>query len=156
MSVLDFIVLVLAASAWVDCWFNGSIFDEWRAYFQARGDAWPSPYPHSESSASSEPIPQEPQPWWMTVFNWLPDWFCELVSCKFCFSHHTPWVLATVSFLPALFVAEPWDWLLKLPVYSLAATRLGNIINAYLPDRARYDRGTEGVPTLPPAGSSEQ
>jgi hypothetical protein len=63
-----------------------------------------------------------------------------MVTCKFCFSHHTPWILAAAFFLPALFLPTPWDFVLKIPVYSLAATRLGNIINAFTPDLANYYR----------------
>jgi hypothetical protein len=116
VTVLDFIVLTLAASAWVDTWFNGSIFDSWRAYSEAMADSG-----YLEKTR-------------------LRDLFYEMVTCKFCFSHHTPWILAVAFFLPALFVQPPWDFVLKIPVYSLAATRLGNIINAFTPDLANYYR----------------
>lgn len=111
MGIVDFIALVFAASAVVDAWFNGSIFADRRAYFQALDDGGSK--------------------------------LGELMSCRFCFSHHTPWILAALFFVPGLFVPEPWGFVLKLPVYSLAATRIGNIINACLPDDARYERGEE-------------
>lgn len=145
MGIVDFIALIFAASGWVDLWFNGSLFDEWRAYFQARDDfTEDEDYPDDNPSCSlSAPDPEPPRPLWMWLFDWLPDWFCELVSCKFCFSHHTPWLLAMFFLLPAMFVPAGWAFVLKVPVYCLAATRIGNIINAYVPTDARYDRGTE-------------
>ena len=143
MTALDFFALVMAASAIVDVWRNGSIFAELRAYFEARQDAGPpladDPVPTEES------LPADPNPWWMRLFDAvLPRWFAELVSCRFCLSHHTPWVAAVVCYLPTLFVTTPWMiFLLKLPVYSLAATRIGNIINACVPASAQYDRAAQ-------------
>lgn len=138
MTVLDFFALVMAASAIVDVWRNGSIFAEPRAYFEARADA---------GVASSEPLPEEglpadPNPWWMWLFDHcLPGWFAELVNCRFCLSHHTPWMAALVCYFPTLFISTAWMvFLMKLPVYSLAATRIGNIINACVPTSAQYDR----------------
>jgi len=144
VGIVDFIALVFAASGWVDSWFNGSIFAEFRAYFETRDDSAGSydTAPASSYSAT-DPWPSPPRPLWMRAFDLLPNWFCELVTCRFCFSHHTPWLLAFGLLLPALMVPDPWNFVLKIPVYSLAATRIGNIINACLPNDARYDRGVE-------------
>lgn len=142
MTTLDFVALIFAASAMVDVWLNGSLFDEWRAYFQARSDTLPPSELSSASLDDPEPIVL-PTPWWMKVFQLLPDWFCELLSCDYCLSHHTPWVLSVCFLLPAFLVGDPWGFILKIPVYSLAATRIGNIINRCMPADARYLREYE-------------
>lgn len=134
MTWLDFIVLTFAASAIVDTWRNSSLFAMGRAVLEAREDDledWPA------ESESSYPAPGLPTPWyWQSI----PVFFAKMLNCPFCFSHHTPWILAVLFFLPALWLTGTWAWLLKLPVYSLAATRLGTIINACVPDGAKYER----------------
>ncbi len=134
MSVLDFIVLTLAASAVVDVWFNGSLFADWRAFFQSTAD---------DVSDVSMPVPtgDNLSPLQRLADRWVPTWVAEMLGCSFCFSHHTPWILALVCFLPAALI--PWYWLaflFKLPAYSLAATRLGNLINAWAPAGAKYEK----------------
>lgn len=139
MTLLDFLALALASHAWVDVWRNGSIFDSLRAYMEARADA-----DLYESNEQEDQEPDGTTPRWMRLLNAIcPRWFAELVSCSFCFSHHTPWVLAVSLYFPSLFVETPWDWLLKMPIYALACTRLGTIINAIVPD-ADYERDAEG------------
>ena len=141
MTWLDFLVLTLAASGVVDVWFNGSIFADWRAFFQDKADEPDEPTPPDDSAEQlDEEDEGEPLPVMMRVADRvLPRLFAELVSCSFCFSHHTPWVLAMVCFFPGLFIETTWiAWLLKMPVYSLAATRLGNLITAFAPSEAKY------------------
>lgn len=208
MTILDFVILALAASAIVDVWFNGSLFTDFRAYFQARDDiatlddgadvdpigwvlvrnrhgvaefakfhdlgtSWSANVDEAcvfatKSSAEqlaygehvdtimpllpgrtvdmTSPLVLQPEeakrPLWMRLFDWVPDWAVELVTCRFCLSHHTPWLLVLLCYVPAWYVAETYSWLWKIPVYSLAATRLGNILNAYA-KTARYDRDEE-------------
>ena len=208
MTLLDFVVLTLAASAMVDVWFNGSVFADWRAYFQARDDiatldndadvepigwvlvrdrqgvaefakfhdlgtSWSSDVDEAcvfatKSSAEqlaygehvdsvmpllpgrtvdmTSPLVWEhddgDRPLWMRLFDWIPNWAVELVTCQFCFSHHMPWILLLACFVPAWYVAATYAWLWKIPVYSLAATRLGNILNAYA-KTSRYERDDE-------------
>jgi hypothetical protein len=96
----------------------------------------PSPGDDAEPEEEGEPLPVLMR----VADRVLPSIFAELFSCSFCFSHHAPYILALVFFFPALFVSPDWVvWLLKLPVYSLAATRAGTYLNALIPD-ARYDR----------------
>ncbi len=132
MSWLDFIALTLAASAIVDVWRNGSLFADWRAFLEDFGD-------RTETSAVLES--GEKLPFLMRLADsWLPNWVAAMLSCAFCFSYHAPWVVALVCLFPATLV--PYDWLaflLKLPVYALAATRLGNLINAWAPAGAKYE-----------------
>ena len=71
--------------------------------------------------------------------RYTPHWLAELLTCSFCLAHHTPYLLALACFFPALWAPWPWlAFLLKLPVYSLAATRAGNVLNWLLPADARY------------------
>ncbi len=139
MSWLDFLVLTLAASAVVDVWANGSIFADWRAFLQDKAD---EPPPVQAATDDSDDVIGEPMPILMRVVDRvLPRFGAELLSCMFCFSHHTPYILALLFYLPALFVDSAWGvFLLKLPVYSLAATRLGNLLDAYAPEGAKYYR----------------
>lgn|GEM_PF-2127148 len=142
MTWLDFIALTLAASAVVDVWQNGSAFADWRAFLQDKADEPdPDPAPPAVSDTDEEDE-GDPLPFMMRVADRvLPRFIAELLVCPFCFSHHTPWVLALVCFLPSFFVSWAWlVFLLKLPVYSLAATRLGNLITAFAPEEARYTR----------------
>lgn len=138
MSWLDFIVLTLAASAVLDVWFNGSIFADWRAFFQD-GPAADPVDAHVEPVATKT-SDEAPLPLLMQIAERIvPDWVVEMLNCPFCFSYHAPWMVALVCFLPADYIA--WGWvafLLKLPAYSLAATRLGNLINAWAPKEAKY------------------
>jgi hypothetical protein len=139
MTTLDFLVLTFAASAIVDVWRNGSIFTEIRAYFEARSQPALSDAP----AAATELLPVDPSPWWFRLLDrFAPRWLTELLSCNFCFSHHAPWIGALVCYFPTVFLDAPWlIFLCKLPLYSLAATRLGNILNAWAPPAAQYDRG---------------
>lgn len=175
MSCLDFIVLTLAASAIVDVWFNGSIFADWRAFFQSKADD-PIDEPITDTTASQDDEEDEgdPLPWLMQLADkWVPRPIAELVSCSFCFSHHTPWVVGLLfvfaEVVEAIYappivpemgggfwinlcewtirpVAQPYPFvqplvlLIKLPAYSLAATRLGSMLNSYLPREAKYHR----------------
>lgn len=140
MTTLDFIVLTLAAGAVVHVWFRGSIFTEPRAYTEARTDLPMSDEALADMPAPDEDDDSEPVPLWMRLADRVvPTFVCELLVCHFCLSHHTPYILALLFFLPSLFVTAPWAvFLFKLPVYSLAATRLGNIINAIAPPAVRY------------------
>ena len=144
MTWLDFFALTLAASALVDVWRNGSIFATGRAVLEAKVDEegdW------STESESSYPPPGLPTPWYWRM---IPAFFARILNCPFCLSHHTPWVLAVLFFLPALWCTGTWAWVLKLPVYSLAATRLGTIINACVPEGAKYARDNHSVPFTEP------
>ena len=140
MTALDFVVLTLAASAVVDVWLNGSLFADWRAFFQT-----PPSTPLAEPVSDDAPAAHQetPLPRLMRIADRvLPRFVAEILGCAFCFSHHTPWIVGVVCFWPATWLASPlWlIFLLKLPAYSLAATRLGNLINAWAPPSAKYDK----------------
>ncbi len=140
MTWLDFTVLILAASGLVDVWMNGGIFAEWRALFQDKADAEP-PSVEAVAADDDEGDDGEELSFAMRLADRIvPKWMASLFSCPFCLSHYTPWVLALLCFFPALLVEATWlAFLLKLPVYSLAATRAGNIINALMPEEDKYE-----------------
>lgn len=150
MTWLDFVVLTFAASAIVDVWKNGSIFADWRAFFET--DDVPADTPAPQTFTREELVAtsvnditgssETKLPWLMRMADrYTPRFVAELLSCSFCLSHHTPWIVGVVYFLPALFVEAPWlVFLCKLPAYSLAATRIGNLINAVAPKSAKYDQ----------------
>lgn len=146
MTWLDFVVLTLAASAVVDVWFNGSLFAKWRALINdIAGDRYtpgvlPSHVEPQDSYAASQSYQE--MSWLMQLADhYMPDFVAELLSCSFCFSYHAPWMVGVVFF--SLASLAPWAWLaflFKFPVYSLAATRLGNLINAWAPTEAQYEQ----------------
>lgn len=67
-----------------------------------------------------------------------PHWLRELLSCDFCLGHHVPWVLALATWAVAPAVPGPWDRLVSLPVYALAAGRAAWLLNGLLPGRLQY------------------
>ena len=139
LSLSDLLALALAGGALTDVWFNGSIFAEPRAYFEAR-DASPVMDVAEELPEGAEVI----DVWWM---RWLdriaPDWLVELFVCILCFSHHAVIWPALLLLLPSFFVGDPWCSVLRLPLFVMAAIRLGNLINAWAPAGARYERGQD-------------
>lgn len=111
ITPLDFFAVVLAAGAVIEVWHKGSLFETARAYAQAMQDV----------------TPRE------TVKGRL----LELINCPFCKSYHVP------LYLLALLCLGNWfggglHTLAVLVIYSLAATRLGNIIDSLLPESAKY------------------
>lgn len=140
MSFLDFLVMTLAGSAVVDVWFRGSIFAPLRALIQLKQDEFVEDF--DSSATVDENVDTQPLgPFLQLVDRVLPSFFVELLACHFCLSHHTPYILALLFFLPTVIFPDGGDtfmFLCKLPVYSLAATRCGNIINSFLPENAKY------------------
>lgn len=143
MTTLDFIALSLAAGDIVDVWFNGSIFSAIRGYVQARADTPDAPAPEDElvlPPPEDPTITEETSAWTRFGDRFLPTLLAELLSCSYCFSRHTPFYLAVCFYVPSLFLPSPWSDLVKLPVYALAAARLGWVLNGILPARLQYDR----------------
>lgn len=111
ISALDFVAVIFAAGAVIEVWHKGSIFDTARAYSEAVQDITP---PES-----------------------MKGRLLELLNCPFCKSYHVPIYL--------LFALLAGDWVsgtiaavIRVFVYGLAATRIGNIVDGLLPDRLRY------------------
>lgn len=129
--IADFFAVVLATGAVIEVWHRGSIFADLRAYAQALQD-------------TTDP-------------DTLKGKWLELVLCPFCKSYHVP-----VYLFGAILLG---DWcgvtigaVARLFVYSLAATRLSNLIDGFLPPSMRYDPPIEGASsgTEPAAGDSSR
>lgn len=110
MTWLDFIALVLATGAPINAWLRDQgLFRGPREWLIAWGEV-------DEPEDASE--------------TWRPSWgerckalVAELVQCSFCLHYHLPfWLLG--CWAVGLFLPPPWGMIVKLPIYSLAATRL--------------------------------
>lgn len=111
MSALDFIAVVFAAGAVIEVWHKGSIFDTVRAYAQALQDVTPA-----ES---------------------LKGRLLELLMCPFCKSYHIPIYLG-LTLLAGDYFGGIIAALVRVVVYGLAATRIGNLIDGLVPNRMKY------------------
>jgi|JI9StandDraft_2_1071091.scaffolds.fasta_scaffold56376_4 hypothetical protein len=153
MTWFDFVVLTFAASAIVDVWRNGSLFADWRGFFESDDDRCPDPVltpgepgivTNKDAIANMDlhaGVEVSRLPRLMQLADrWVPRFVGEILTCSFCFSHHTPWIVGVVCFFPAMFAPAWLAFLLKLPAYSLAATRIGNLINAWAPPSSKYDQ----------------
>lgn len=108
---LDLIALVLATGAIIEVWHKGSIFEGTRAKIEALQDV------------------TDPD-------TWRGRWY-ELLMCPFCKSYHVPfWLLLALTLAASAGAAIEAG--VRLVIYSLAATRLSNLIEAFLPDSAKY------------------
>ena len=145
-GVWDLILLVLASSAVLDVWVNGSLFASARAILQLKADEWGAKgsLPLTDAATdepAAETEPAEEPNWLLRGLFWLtPCWLAELASCTFCSSYHVPWLLLVGCYVPSRLLGEPWNWLALLPLYSLAATRVGNLLNGLLPKPLHYER----------------
>jgi hypothetical protein len=127
MTITDFFICALAASAIVDVWFNGSILADLRKLVEVKADWCEDP------AADQEPETLRAMESAEYIHSWVdycPCLAARMLSCAFCMSHHTPlWVFTWyfgVSYLPAT-VCE----VLRLPVYILAASRLMNLVTTF-------------------------
>ncbi len=111
ISPLDFVAVIFAAGAIIEVWHKGSIFDTARAYTQAVQDITP---PES-----------------------IKGRLLELLNCPFCKSYHVP-IYLFFALLAGDNLGGTIATIVRVFVYGLAATRLGNIVDGLLPDRMRY------------------
>ena len=67
--------------------------------------------------------------------DWLsvraPAIVAQLASCRLCLSYHVAFWLIVLLYLPSLWLMPPWSMIVKVPIYSLAATRLSILIGLY-------------------------
>ena len=100
MSWLDFVAVALAAGTPINAWlYQFSILASLRERVVVWGES------HGDSTDFRSKLAQ-------------------LLTCRFCMSHWTPALLILLFYLPSLFLREPYCTVVKLPIYSLAATRL--------------------------------
>lgn len=111
MAALDFIAIIFAAAAIIEVWHKGSIFDTARAYAQAVQDITP------------------PTTWKGRAL--------ELLMCPFCKSYHVPIYLG-LTLLIGDYIGGVVPSLIRVVVYGLAATRIGNLIDGLVPNRMKY------------------
>lgn len=111
ITVLDFVAVALAAGAIIEVWHKGSLFDTARAYAQA----WQDVTPHDSARGK----------------------LLELINCPFCKSYHVPFYLFLLL-LAGTWIGGMVDTGVRVVLYSLAATRLGNVIDGLLPKDSRY------------------
>lgn len=112
ITFVDFLAVVLASGAIIEVWHKGSIFAGLRARAQALQD--------------------------VTDPESLKGRALELLMCPFCKSYHVPFYLILSVLLGSWFNATIGTAVLVF-VYSLAATRLANLLDGLLPPRMRYD-----------------
>lgn len=111
MTTLDFIAITFAAGAIIEVWHKGSIFANARAYAQALQDA--------------------------TAAESFRGRLLELLMCPFCKSYHVPIYLGLIL-LAGDYIGGIIPALVRVVVYGLAATRIGNLIDGYVPNRMKY------------------
>jgi hypothetical protein len=111
ITLLDFLAVTLAAGAIIEVWHKGSLFETARAYAQAWQD--------------------------VTPYDTVRGKLLELVNCPFCKSYHAPFYLFLLL-LAGTAVGGIFEAAVRVVVYSLAATRLGNILDGMLPKESRY------------------
>jgi len=108
---IEFLAVALASGAIIELWHKGSIFATRRAEAQALQD--------------------------ITPHDSLKGLFLEWVNCPFCKSYHVPFYLLLLL-LAAKWVGGATGGLFVVAIYGLAATRLGNIIEGFLPQQSKY------------------
>lgn len=112
MTTLDFVAVIFAAGAIIEVWHKGSIFETARAYVQSWQDNTP------------------PE----TIKGRL--W--ELIMCPFCKSYHIP-IYLFLLLLAGDHFGGTIAALVRVVIYGLAATRIGNLIDGLVPNKMKYD-----------------
>jgi hypothetical protein len=114
---LDFAAVALAAGALVDAWLvERGLFEELLDKIAAWGTI--------QQADRQEDGRLRWSAWWRNKLAYG-------LHCAFCLSYHTAFWLLLLFYLPSLWLSPPWDVVCKLPIYSLAATRLSLIIDAH-------------------------
>ena len=137
MTFLDFLVLTLACGQVVDTWRGSELFADRRARAEAGAAAYHAGDRRYRRAA--------------------------ILNCPFCLSHWVPLAgvlmlgIATLcdGMIDTIPTSPPWHlvgrivgWLYRLPVYSLALTRAGWLLNGLLPARLRYGAAAEPGPPI--------
>jgi len=109
VSLLDLIALAFAAHALAYAWTKkDGLFWE----LLDRISAWGSYTP-------SDLVAGVPKRW-----PYIKHKISEGLQCRVCLSYHTAFWLGLIFFGPSFFCSAPIALLWKLPIYSLAATRI--------------------------------
>lgn len=117
MYLLDFIAIIGAVGAVVNAWMHrGGLFEDWRD----RLEVWAS-NPSDETGPAAKSLS------W--AYHGTRARIAQLFNCRFCLSYHVAFWLIVLFYLPSLWLAPPWSLLVKLPIYSLAATRFSLLLS---------------------------
>ena len=112
MQLLDFVALFLAVGAVVDVWLReGGLFEDFRDLIQTWGTS-------VDTTDARRETP------WRRWYHWAREKLGQLAGCNFCLSYHAAFWLLALFYVPSLFIVSPWNVVIKLPIYLLAATRL--------------------------------
>ncbi len=109
MTLLDFVIVALAADAITSAWFFGEIFDSVRGYFQIFKDKT------------------------LTKTEWF---FGTLFTCIFCLPYHIAFWTVALLWLPGFLLPEPWQTMSRLPVYAFAVTTVIHFLQQVRPFEA--------------------
>ena len=117
MTWLDFIALILATGAPINAWLRDQgIFRGPREWLIAWGDL--------------EGPEDDAETWQPSRWQRCKALTAELVQCRFCLHYHIPlWLLGFWAL--SLFLPPPWSMIARMPIYSLAATRLSYWLSRY-------------------------
>lgn len=63
----------------------------------------------------------------------------ELFDCPTCLSYHVAWILTLAFWIPSQLLPEPWSYLTRFPLYSLAATDLIHWLQGERPIRTEEE-----------------
>ena len=108
MNFVDLLALALAAGVPINAWLHkDGLFEETREKLTTR----------------LEPVPERP--------SRIRERLVQLITCRFCLSHHTPWILILLFYLPSFWFEDKWQVIIKLPIYSFAATRLSLLLSQW-------------------------
>lgn len=133
-TLYDWIAIAAAAAQIVNTWMTGSIFENFHAALDAAYAANAEPSEEDSTAGFDIELTTDEKTWQDRIVLYLPLWLVTLLRCQFCMSHHVPWILIVWFLFTSLFIA-PVQFLLRLPVYSLAITRLLIAINNLLPTK---------------------
>lgn len=119
MNGMDFIALCLAAGALINMWLHPTtpILSGIREWLIAWGEI-----------VRPDDI-SEDAPWRPSLWQRIRYVIADGVVCRFCLSHHTPWILLLTCYVGSLYSYWPWYIIWMLPVYSLAITHAVQIIH---------------------------
>ena len=109
MSLLDLFALACATSALVLAWLQK---DGLFAELLLKIDAWGSCVPADFEAGVLRWKP------------WLKNKIAYGLQCRKCLSFHVAFWLAVIFIVPGFFCSDQVALLLKLPIYTLAATRI--------------------------------
>lgn len=77
--------------------------------------------------------------------TWTRWFWRTLFNCRFCLSYWVPAFLLAVLYVASLFLSDPWVVVVKLPIYSLAATALVGLIDILVREPTPAPPSTDNV-----------